>query len=303
MRRRIGMLGLLCVLGSVVIANAFDTSCGPFPERAAVPAGHYSPVLAVHTIGQATGAYRETRGHRTGWHIGTGDFRLRGQGIVVGQFIVTAAHVVYPQTVTLLHNQQKTTSLVLAIKETTVHVGAPAQAAGIPAEIVHLSHRYDIAILQPTPHAALQSLEYVSSATWDRTRLAKGRSLLQPGTCVVALVPGRRLSRLVRGHVAARGGRVVDAYAVAAASSIVAGLNPNTVTISTPVFPGDSGSPVLAFVAGEPRLVGVVTATRHPFEAKSYFSRIDPLLPMLGALGALLDPSRWGLREIDAEGE
>jgi hypothetical protein len=50
------------------------------------------------------------------------------------------------------------------------------------------------------------------------------------------------------------------------------------------MLPGDSGSPMLAFDAGVPHLVGVVTATRYPFESMSYISRIDPLLPLLEAL-------------------
>jgi hypothetical protein len=65
---------------------------------------------------------------------------------------------------------------------------------------------------------------------------------------------------------------------------VVAGLNANTVTISTLMLPGDSGSPVFAFDAGRPRLVGVVMATRYPFEAASYISRLDPILPILNAL-------------------
>ena len=54
--------------------------------------------------------------------------------------------------------------------------------------------------------------------------------------------------------------------------------------------PGSGGHPLgragCAFEAGMPRLVGVVIATRYPFESTSYINRIDPLLPILEALHA-----------------
>ena len=81
-------------------------------------------------------------------------------------------------------------------------------------------------------------------------------------------------------------GQVIAPHAVSAQASVVQGLNANTVTISPLMFPGDSGSPVIAFEAGMPRLVGVVIATRYPFESTSYISRIDPLLAILEALHA-----------------
>lgn len=201
----LSLIGVLSVVGQAV---AFDKTCGTLlaPHAAAVQA--VPVVVAVRTSGQATGTYRVVKQSLRQWRLGEGDFTLSGRGVVVGQFVVTAAHVVYPSKVELrLDPYITTTTEVVSIQQT------------LPQD-------------------------------------------------------------------EAREGNVLAPHAVSHQRSVVAGLSANTVSISTPVFPGDSGSPVVAFDAGEPRLVGVITATRQPFEAVSYISRLDPLLPILEALQA-----------------
>jgi hypothetical protein len=55
-------------------------------------------------------------------------------------------------------------------------------------------------------------------------------------------------------------------------------------TTDLAVQPGDSGSPVLALRAGQPVLVGLVSATMYPTVTFTYVSRIDPLLALANAL-------------------
>jgi hypothetical protein len=100
------------------------------------------------------------------------------------------------------------------------------------------------------------------------------------------MVPQRDTAQAALSGSQTRAGQVVAPHATSWQASVIAGLSPNTVTISTLMFPGDSGSPVLAFEGGKPRLVGVVIATRYPFETTSYISRLDPILPILEALQA-----------------
>ena len=109
-------------------------------------------------------------------------------------------------------------------------------------------------------------------------------SLLHAADCVVIMTTERDDRRTLLPWDTVRDGRVVAPYAVSETPRDIAGLPPDPVTISTLLFPGDSGSPVLAFLEGRPWLVGIATATRYPVEPLSYISRIDPLLPILEAL-------------------
>jgi hypothetical protein len=172
------------------------------------------------------------------------------------------------------------------VEQTTVKVGGSVSTDGIPAEIVHLNHRFDLAILRPHVTESLHTLPYPPATTWWREISGEASSLLQSGNCVVMLTAERDAYQAALPGTTVHTARVVAPHPMSFEPSVVAGLNPNTVTISTALLPGDSGSPVVAFDAGKPLLVGVVIATRHPFEPVSYISRVDPLLPILEALQA-----------------
>jgi hypothetical protein len=278
----ISALNLIGALSLVGHAVAFDKTCGALSAAVeAVP-----PVVSVWTNGQATGTYMRVKQGMRQWRLEEGDFTLNGRGFVVGQFVVTAAHVVYPSKIELRLNPYVTTSAeVVAVQQTAVTVGDLRGLGQVAAAIVHLNHRLDLAILRP--QVPLQgAFPYPTAATWWGEGTGETSSLLDTGDCIVALVRARDASLTPLLQDEARQGNVLAPRAVSHQLSVIAGLSANTVSITTPVFPGDSGSPVVAFDAGEPRLVGVITATRQPFEAVSYISRLDPLLPILEALQA-----------------
>jgi hypothetical protein len=280
------LIGVVWVFSLVRPGAAFDTSCQDIPAEPSVLAHGFPAVVAVHTTGRATGTYRDLQNSGITWRLGNGEFTITGRGFVVGQFVVTAAHVLYPAKLELRHEEATTVSQVIAVDQTVIHIGAPAEHGGIPAEVVHINHRFDLAILRPQTPALLQSLPYRIAATWWYETPGEVSSVLRTGDCVVAMVPERDTEHTTLTGSQRRAGQVVAPNAFSSQSSVVQGLNANTVTISTLMFPGDSGSPVIAFEAGTPRLVGMVIATRYPFETTSYISRLDPLLPILEALHA-----------------
>jgi Trypsin-like peptidase domain len=204
-------------------------------------------------MGQATGTYKDLQDSDTAWRLGSGAFTIKGRGFVVGQFVVTAAHVVYPSKLALRQAAEVTTvSQVVAVDQTMIHVGAPAEHGGIPAEIVHINHRFDLAILRPAAPELLQALPYPTAATWWYERPGEVSSVFRTGDCVVAVVPERNTEHTVLPGSQTRPGQVIAPHAVSAQASVVQWLNTNMVTISTLMFPGDSGSPVIAFEAGMP---------------------------------------------------
>jgi Trypsin-like peptidase domain len=285
-----GALSMMWMLAWVGTAAAFDTSCGTLPAWSPAAAGQFPAVVVVHASGRATGIVETWQGGKVQRRLAHGDFTLTGRGVVVGQFVVTAAHVVYPEKISLALDPYTTTlSPVVAIQQTTISVGALTEASRVSADLVHLNHEADLAVLRPTHPALFQAFPYAAADTWWREHPGEANSLLSEEDCIIALVPERDAHQVPLLETEARAGKVIASSAVSSSATVVVSLNPQTVTISTPVFPGDSGSPVLAFDMGEPRLVGIVSATRHPLEAKSYISRLDSLLPILDALHTALD--------------
>lgn len=278
-------LAVVCTLTLTGHTMAFDPSCGDLQSLDSVSSDRFSWVVTVHTVGRATGTYMASTEGAARWRIAMGDFALTGRGFVVGQLIVTAAHVVYPSRVEIRPDHQATRlAPVVAVHQTSVLIEAADRAGRVSAEIVHLNHRLDLAILRPEASLFLKAMPYRTATTWWSESPGEVSSLLSAGDCIVALVAARVDGHVISSRDAVRTGQVVLPRAVSSQHSVVVGLSPNTVTITTPLFPGDSGSPVMAFDAGQPRIVGVVTSTRHPYEALSYIGRLDPILPIIEAL-------------------
>jgi hypothetical protein len=163
---------------------------------------------------------------------------------VVGSFVVTAAHVVYPSKVDLqLHDQGPEQTPLVTLIESVVTVGALQGAGGVPAEILHINHRFDLAILSPKTATAFPSVLYPLARTWWDELPGASSSLLQAGACVAVMVPRRDDLQTPLPWYEIRMGKVIAPYTVSDAPRVVAAMNPNTVTISTPLLPGDSGSP------------------------------------------------------------
>jgi Trypsin-like peptidase domain len=277
------VVSLLWPLVTAGQAGAFDATCGDLAADVPTAAPGFPAVVEIHAAGRATGTYRDRATSQGTWQVSSGQFTLTGRGVIVGQLIITAAHVVYPTKVELRPEQHAAViSPIVAVDHTAVSIRTAT--GDVPADIVHLNHRFDLAILRPRETAPLPPLPFHTTETWWRETPGDVSSLLRPGDCIIALVPERDAHQDALPETAVRAGNIVAPHAASAVATVVTGLNPNTVTISTLMFPGDSGSPVLAFDAGIPQLVGIVTATRHPFEPVSYVSRLDPLLPILEAL-------------------
>jgi hypothetical protein len=107
---------------------------------------------------------------------------------------------------------------------------------------------------------------------------------LQAGDCVAALVTVRADKRHDSGQDRLVLGKVLAKVPVATNSLTQTKLNVNMFTTDLAVQPGDSGAPVLALRAGQPVLVGLVSATMYPTAMFTYVTRIDPLIALAEAL-------------------
>ena len=154
----------LVLLGQAV---GFDQVCGVLPGWSSAPTAQRSPVVTVHATGRATGTYMAQQEAGPRWRLGMGHFTSTGHGVLVGSFVVTAAHVVYPSKVEIpVHQWGAILTPVVSIVESTVTVRVQQEAGAIPADIVHLNHHADLAILYPKTPTAVQPLEYPATETW-----------------------------------------------------------------------------------------------------------------------------------------
>jgi hypothetical protein len=171
-----------------------------------------------------------------------------------------------------------------------VTVGQGTGLGSVPAEIVYIDQEHDLAIVAIVGNwPALGKQPY--EATWTSSQ---GESLLQEGDLVCTIVvirPNIDKGDLDKGPwFEVRWGKIVKPYPIVPESVwnpgwIVAWFNLNDNTSDLVIYPGDSGSPVIAFNYGKPVIVGVARAAGEfmlddgTTQYYSYFTRIDPIIP------------------------
>jgi S1-C subfamily serine protease len=199
--------------------------------------------------------------------------------------LVTVAHAITPDVVEVHVAQQPIVQTVpLQVTRMSVMARRMPEEEGVPAQIVHVNGRYDLALVQADKNEFLQPLPYeavLSYGTGDPERPSGG---LQAGDCVASIVTVRNEPADDWGQDHLVLGKVLAKVPVATSNLTQIKLNINMFTTDLAVQPGDSGSPVLALRAGKPVLVGLVAATMYPTAAFTYVSRIDPLLALADAL-------------------
>ena len=199
--------------------------------------------------------------------------------------LVTVAHAITPDVVEVHVAQQPIVQTVpLQVTRMSIVARRMPEEEGVPAQIVHVNGRYDLALVQADQNEFLQPLPYeavLSYGTGDPERPSGG---LQAGDCVASIVTVRNEPADDWGQDHLVLGKVLAKVPVATSNLTQIKLNVNMFTTDLAVQPGDSGSPVLALRAGKPVLVGLVAATMYPTAAFTYVSRIDPLLALADAL-------------------
>lgn len=293
MKAKIGFIalvaGLIFFLASLV--GAFDKTAVPL--RIEPPEGQVlilsSSVVDIHVIGIGWG-YVPDPGTRK-LVKAQGSFVAQGSGFMVNdRYIVTANHVIEPDR--LIIRQQNNiifNTKVYGVVSKTILIGDGFAEGGVPAVIVYSDKENDIALLMVTSERTSTSLKPLPFAT-QRTVEAIPWGLswmtvdwIHPGDPVVALVHKRDENGDRSWTYEIRKGTIIAAKPVVPeeVQDALPWFGMNDITICMKVYPGDSGSPLIAFHEGKPVIIGVIRAMCLIGEETSYAVRIDILMRIL----------------------
>jgi hypothetical protein len=221
--------------------------------------------------------------HDVVWKFTEGTFGQAGVGYIVGNYIITAAHVVIPREMMI----QMTDSgfwgtHIVSVKKMRITIGK-LNEGGVSAKIFYLNREDDLAILtfeepwlitNPLGYKLAESWGYVqvSSDRWDK------RAFLNSGDAV-AMIVRKRLPDGSRDwtYEVRYGAVITNRPSCPITTEFVTGVSDNDFVMDMKVYPGDSGSPIFAFKNGVPIVVGVLSGMimNDKGEAVSYASKVD----------------------------
>lgn len=236
-------------------------------------------------IGNGIGIYFDTATSK--WVTAMGTFGMGGSGTVfkVGNtyYILTAAHVVNPDTVTIQETTYSSiTCKCIKVTDIIIHVGPGIGAVSASVHWIDIEHDLAILKLNGTWPAAF-STRYELKPTEN----LYGGDLLQKGDSVAVIVQIRDESGNKTPWYEVRYGKVIDIRPVVPEynEGILPWFNMWDVTTDVKIYPGDSGSAVFAFKNGEPIIIGVARAAYldQYGEYMAYFSRTDLIYYMFEA--------------------
>lgn len=287
------------LLPSLSTAETWFKDSGKLPLPG-FPAESY---VKVTTIGTAIGIGLDTivkdKEITLEWFEGKTTFVLRGVGTVLpGGYILTAAHVVDPEKVSVIGNiggyKNKPVKVLDKIITITRFVGLKNVDEGIPAKIVYIDKEFDNALLKYSEGKdnRLNPIPYSVGKTYS-----KNDEGLQGPFEISKLVPGNAIATIVRKRdenyywtddFEVRYGTVLSVRPEGKFSSL---YSSNEVVANLRIYKGDSGSPIFAFDNEKgPVVVGVVTAAppvSNPLIGSisniAYFSRLDFIKIFLSA--------------------
>lgn len=227
-------------------------------------------VVNINVLGTGLGLYPDENGLPK---YGVGVFGMSGSGFMVGNYIITAAHVVNPTDI-LIRTPDGTQFYGPLINVTEMSI----IVSGSPAKVFHINVEQDYAILVfAGPCSWAQDIGIRAANTWDWLLSLFGFAQIDKiheGDAVYALVrvrdeEGNRtgLVKLVQGVIISGDVVVPPGY-----EGSLPWFNMNDFTMKLEIRPGDSGSPVIMFEDGVPYLVGIARAAGLGF---SFATRID----------------------------
>jgi len=277
---------VMCAVGS---AAAFDQLPGQFPEWADVDNKDITPnmdtfIIHIITTGVAEGTYPGIGNDFmfTKWKPGIGFYRLEGSGFYLGKdLIVTAAHVVVPKGVEMKDPERtymRWVGPVTKVISTTIYVNE------YPAELIYSDRDADVAVLK------IMTSRHPFEAPYKIT----SSECLFTGWSVANMVMSRYEGELNENNHQVNYGTLAKHHAI-----LIEGMehelpwfSPNDVSLNLKIIPGDSGSPLFAFINGQPYIVGICRAGSPWY---TYAARIDILIPYLQARGIEVykEPMSW----------
>ncbi len=265
----------LLVFG-VELAVPFDQEPGGFKEFPAEKeyVDLRLSIVNVRTTGEATGIVSIFDKTKRGfvWEERKGMFDQRGVGTVMSdRYIVTAAHVVTPSSLTIQVSEGLFWHTDIArVLHRDIWIGD--LEAGIRAFIFYIDIEHDIAVLEY--HSPLfKPLPYEASRTFMLGPLG-AESYIYEENAVAIIVRKRDGSSQPLPWFEVRYGKIISGGVVTDHEKDLPWFNMNDFTMDIALYPGDSGSPVFAFEGGVPVLIGVARAVSI-WGTYSYATRID----------------------------
>ena len=216
----------------------------------------------------------------------SGVFGQEGSGFYVGNgYWVTNFHVINPDQV-LIQEGKGFSYIVHPIKITSrlITIGQNSNIGSVPAELIWCDQEQDLALLRVIGNWEA-SVDPGYRPGWTRY---EGYDILYPGMSVACIVAMRDDDGDKVWTFEVRYGQIVAGKPVLPGQlpeDILPWFNMNDVTMTTMIYPGDSGSPVFAFIDGKPVIIGVARALAGYYDWQtgiiyyySYFTRIDRVL-------------------------
>ena len=213
----------------------------------------------------------------------SGIYGQEGSGFYMGNgYWVTNFHVINPDSVRIQVSRSVTyITSPIKILSRTITIGQNTGLGSVQAELVWSDQELDLAVLQVVGNwAAFIDPGYRPG--WTRQM---GEDMLYPGVSVAVIVAMRNDDGDKIWTFEVRYGQIVEGRAVLPGElpdDILPWFSLNDVTMTTMIYPGDSGSPVFAFINGKPVIIGVARAlasyydwTEGTIYYYSYFTRID----------------------------
>lgn len=251
--------------------------------------------VKVTTIGIATGLVPITSkdAHNVNnrrWRKKNGSFLLQGMGCVVSnRYVITAAHVVHPTSVTLAEKQWNYyRARPIEVISRLIFISADPNLGGLkdsgaPAMIYHLDINNDIAILEFNADNIFEPTDYNLCNTRYSERGRIG-DRLKIGDAVAAIVRSRAKDGTWTWGFEVRYGYIVSNTIKGVTEKEIPWFGMSDFTIDLIIRPGDSGSAIFAFKNGKAVIIGIVRASNqssNPFKRlaaedfRSYATRID----------------------------
>jgi len=273
MRKWIGIFIALCFLVLPTCPWAFDKEQGKFPWTDEVW-DLSTTVVIVQTVGSGYGSHPVYENGKEVIRKAIGTFQITGMGTVVRHksgelYIITAAHVVEPDTVCIQQtkNTYFTTPLLELIDSKVMITDQYGKYGVCPVKVMFKNSEKDLAILKvPKEWAARQpigiELKHTVVIHQDHTGKVVVQDLLEIGDAVVTVAKAK------------------DTWWYEAKKGTVRTLDGVWFTSTIIAEPGDSGSPVFVFLKGKPLYIGIVRARGYQSNGElfSQIVRLDPIV-------------------------
>ena len=225
--------------------------------------------VKITTIGIASGlvaipSKNITGGNDKKWRKKDGSFLLQGSGCVVSNnYIITAAHVVHPESVTLVEkpwNYYRKSTIKVISRLILVSNEPTLISLQKGATIYYLDIKNDIAILKFNSDNIFKPVGYKMSNT-DYVERSILFDMIKAGDAIAMIVRNRDKDGGWQLGFEIRHGHII--------SNVVKGVNieelpwfgMNDFTMDLELYGGDSGSAIFAFRHGIPVIIGIARAT------------------------------------------